>query len=100
MAKKQKHDIDNDPMFDNSKKAISNALDRPLIAFLDRIDRLEEEKKGIADDIRDVYSEANSQGYDSKIMRKIRALRAMPSDARQELDALMETYRRASGIDA
>ena len=100
MAKKQKHDIENDPMFDNSKAAISNALDRPLIAFLDRVDRLEEEKKCIADDIKDVYSEAKSQGYDSKIMRKIRVLRSMNLDDRQELDALMETYRRAIGIDA
>jgi uncharacterized protein (UPF0335 family) len=66
---------------------------------LQPIKRLEEEKKGMADDIRDVYAEAKSQGYDSKTMRSIVRLRRMEKNARQEADALLETYRAALGID-
>jgi uncharacterized protein (UPF0335 family) len=59
-----------------------------LRLFIERIERLEEEKKGIADDIRDVYSEAKSQGYDAKIMRQIVRLRKMSQDDRQEMEAV------------
>ena len=55
-----------------------------LRLFIERIERLEEEKKGIADDIRDVYSEAKANGYDTKTMRAIVRLRKMESHARQE----------------
>ncbi|NJM51059.1 MAG: DUF2312 domain-containing protein [Sphingomonadales bacterium] len=51
--------------------------DEQLRLFFDRLDRLEEEKKGISDDITDVYSEAKSQGYDTKIMREVRRLAKM-----------------------
>jgi uncharacterized protein (UPF0335 family) len=70
-----------------------------LRLFIERIERLEEEKKGIADDVRDVYAEAKSQGYDSKTMRAIVRLRRMEKNARQEADALLETYRVALGLD-
>ncbi len=70
-----------------------------LRLFIERIERLEEEKKGMADDIRDVYAEAKSQGFDSKTMRAIVRLRKLEKNARQEADALMETYRAALGID-
>jgi uncharacterized protein (UPF0335 family) len=69
-----------------------------LKAFVERIERLEEEKKGIADDIRDVYAEAKANGYDSKIMRMIVRLRKMETHTRQEQDALLETYRQALGL--
>lgn len=69
-----------------------------LRLFIERIERLEEEKKGMADDIRDVYSEAKSQGFDSKTMRTIVRLRKMEKDARDEMDALLETYRVALGL--
>jgi uncharacterized protein (UPF0335 family) len=69
-----------------------------LRLFIERIERLEEEKKGIADDIRDVYAEAKGQGYDSKTMRTIVRLRKMEKDARDEADALLETYRSALGL--
>jgi uncharacterized protein (UPF0335 family) len=69
-----------------------------LRLFIERIERLEEEKKGMADDIRDVYSEAKSQGFDSKTMRAIVRLRKMEKDARDEMDALLETYRVALGL--
>ncbi len=69
-----------------------------LRLFIERIERLEEEKKGIADDIRDVYSEAKSNGYDTKTMRRVVALRRLETHTRQEMDALLETYRIALGL--
>ena len=69
-----------------------------LRLFIERIERLEEEKKGIADDIRDVYSEATSQGYDAKIMRQIVRLRKMTNDDRAEMEAILDTYKSALGL--
>jgi len=69
-----------------------------LRLFIERIERLEEEKKGIADDIKDVYSEAKSSGYDTKTMRMVVRLRKMEAHTRQEMDALLETYRAALGL--
>jgi uncharacterized protein (UPF0335 family) len=69
-----------------------------LRLFIERIERLSEEKKGIADDIKDVYAEAKANGYDTKIMRQIVRLRKMETHARQEADALLETYRSALGL--
>jgi uncharacterized protein (UPF0335 family) len=69
-----------------------------LRLFIERIERLEEEKKGIADDVKDVYAEAKANGYDTKTMRKVVALRRLETHARQEADALLETYRTALGL--
>ncbi|MCL6741954.1 DUF2312 domain-containing protein [Sphingomonas sp. RB56-2] len=69
-----------------------------LRLFIERIERLEEEKKGIADDVKDVYAEAKANGYDTKTMRKVVALRRMETHVRQEADALLETYRSALGL--
>ena len=76
-----------------------NVAAEQLRLFIERIERLEEEKKGIADDVKDVYAEAKSNGYDTKTMRKIVALRRMESHVRQEADALLETYRNALGLE-
>lgn len=73
------------------------AADR-LRLFIERIERLEDEKKGVADDIRDVYAEARSQGYDAKTMRQIVRLRRLEKHVREEADALLETYRQALGL--
>jgi uncharacterized protein (UPF0335 family) len=70
-----------------------------LRLFIERIERLEEEKKGIADDIKDVYSEAKSTGYDVKTMRAIVRLRRLESHVRQEAEALLETYKAALGLE-
>lgn len=70
-----------------------------LRLFIERIERLEEEKKGISDDIRDVYLEAKSQGYDPKIMRQIVALRKLPPHDRKEMEAILDVYKSALGID-
>lgn len=69
-----------------------------LRLFIERIERLEEEKKGMSDDIRDVYLEAKSSGFDGKTMRTIVRLRKMEKNARDEQDALLETYRNALGL--
>ncbi len=69
-----------------------------LRLFIERIERLEEEKKGIADDVKDVYSEAKGQGYDVKTMRSIIKLRGMEKNARMEQEALLETYKAALGL--
>jgi len=76
----------------------TNTDDR-LRLLIERVERLEEEKKGIADDIRDVYAEAKAVGYDAKIMRKVVALRKMTPDDRAEVAALLETYGSALGMD-
>ena len=78
--------------------AEGNVAADQLRLFIERIERLEEEKKGIADDVRDVYAEAKSNGYDTKTMRKIVALRRLESHVRQEADALLDTYRNALGL--
>ena len=79
--------------------AEGNVAADQLRLFIERVERLEEEKKGIADDIRDVYSEAKANGYDTKTMRRVVALRKLETHTRQEMDALLETYRTAIGCE-
>ena len=69
-----------------------------LRQFIERIETLEEEKKGIADDIKDVYAEAKATGFDTKTMKAIVRLRKMEAAARQEAEALLETYKAAIGL--
>jgi uncharacterized protein (UPF0335 family) len=76
----------------------ASPTDQQLRLFIERIERLEEEKKGIADDIRDVYSEAKANGYDAKIMRQIVRLRKMPINDRKEMEAILDVYKNALGI--
>ncbi|WP_294292613.1 DUF2312 domain-containing protein [uncultured Sphingomonas sp.] len=75
-----------------------NVSAEQLRQLIERIERLEEEKRGITDDIKDVYCEAKSTGFDAKTMRKIVALRKMEKHHRDEADALLETYRNALGL--
>ena len=75
-----------------------NILADQLRLFIERIERLEEEKKGVADDVKDTYAEAKANGYDTKTMRGIVKLRKMEKNARDEADALLETYRNALGL--
>lgn len=72
--------------------------DEQLRAFIERVERLEEEKKGVADDIRDVYLEAKSQGYDPKIMRQVIRIRKMPIHDRKEMEAILDVYLSALGM--
>ena len=77
---------------------MATATDDRLRLLIERVERLEEEKKGIADDIRDVYLESKSQGYDPKIMRQIVRLRKMPIHDRKEMEAILDVYKSALGI--
>jgi len=69
-----------------------------LKAFVERIERLEEEKKAIADDIRDVYAEAKGNGFDVKALRTIVRMRKQDINERKEQEALIETYMHALGM--
>jgi uncharacterized protein (UPF0335 family) len=69
-----------------------------LRLLIERIERLNEDKKGIQDDIRDVYNEAKSHGYDTKIVRAVIRLRAMESNERAEYQAILDTYLTALGL--
>ncbi len=77
---------------------MADATDDRLRLLIERIERLEEEKKGIADDIRDVYAEAKAVGYDTKIMRQIVRLRKMDNNDRREMEMVLETYKAALGL--
>jgi uncharacterized protein (UPF0335 family) len=87
----RRHFQELDPMSDNVSA-------EQLRLLIERIERLEEEKKGIADDIKDVYGEAKSTGFDVKTMRTIIRLRKMEKHHRDEAEMLLETYKQALGI--
>jgi len=69
-----------------------------LQSFMERIERLEEEKKALGADIKEVYAEAKASGFDTKIMRKVIAIRKMDEAERAEQQALMEVYMNALGM--
>jgi len=69
-----------------------------LKSIVERIERLEEEKKSLSDDIKDVYAEAKGNGFDTKTLREIVRLRKMDAADRAERDALLETYMQALGM--
>ena len=82
----------------NNEITKSKSKDDRLKSFIERIERLEEEKSNILADIKEVYSEAKGLGYDPKIMRKVLTIRKMDIDERLEQEALLDTYRNALGI--
>ena len=69
-----------------------------LRSFIERIERLEEEKKGISDDIRDVFAEAKGNGFDTKVMRQVIRLRKKEPAERQEEEAILDLYLHALGM--
>lgn len=69
-----------------------------LKSFIERIERLEEEKSGLASDIKDIYAEAKGTGFDVKTMRKLIRLRKMEDNQRREEDELLELYKAAIGL--
>ena len=66
-----------------------------LKSFIERIERLEEEKRGIAEDIKEVYAQSKAVGFDTKIMRKVIAVRKMDAHERNEQEALLDVYLHA-----
>lgn len=77
---------------------MANATDDRLRLLIERVERLSEERKGIADDIRDTFAEAKSAGYDPAIIRKVIKLRKMNAHDRAEADAILQTYCCAVGL--
>lgn len=82
---------------DDEQPATRFAKDH-LKSFVERVERLEEEKKTISDDIRDVYAEAKSSGFDVKALRAVIRLRKQDADERKEQEAILETYLHALGM--
>jgi uncharacterized protein (UPF0335 family) len=76
-----------------------NVTDDRLRLLIERVERLEEEKKGIADDIKDVFLEAKAVGYDTKIMKQVIRLRKMQDDDRREMETILDLYKSALGMD-
>lgn len=70
-----------------------------LRSFIERIERLEEEKKSLSDDVKDVYAEAKAHGFDVKIMRQLIRLRKMEDDARKEMETILDLYAHALGME-
>lgn len=81
-----------------TEASATNFAKDQLKSFIERIERLEEEKKSIADDIREVYAEAKGTGFDVKALREIIKLRKMDADERREHEAILETYMNALGM--
>jgi uncharacterized protein (UPF0335 family) len=82
---------------DNQDASFRFAKDQ-LKAFVERIEKLEEEKKAISDDIRDVYAESKANGFDVKALRQIIKLRKIEPTERDEQEAILETYMHALGM--
>ncbi len=79
-------------------ESMNQASAGQLKSIIERIERLEEEKKALSEDIRDVYAEAKGSGFDAKVLRKVVALRKQDLSERQEQDAILETYLAALGM--
>ena len=77
---------------------VNDVAQDQLRSFVERIERLEEEKKTISDDIKDVYAEAKGNGFDVKTLRQIVRLRKMDNADRQEQEAILDTYKAALGM--
>ena len=83
---------------DKSKDVAARFAKDQLKAIVERIEHLEEEKKAISDDIRDVYAEAKGNGYDVKALRMVVRLRRQDKNERAEQEAILETYMHALGM--
>jgi uncharacterized protein (UPF0335 family) len=81
------------------KGGVENVAASELRAFIERIERLEEEKQTIVDDIKDVMGEAKGRGYDTKAIRTILRLRKKDRDERMEEEAILQTYMAALGME-
>jgi uncharacterized protein (UPF0335 family) len=90
----------NEPKEKDAMADVGGIAQDRLRSFIERIERLTEEKSALTADIREVFAEAKATGFDTKIMRLIIRLRAMDSSAREEQDALLDLYKRALGLSA
>ena len=94
--------VGDDEEYTSDRKPRKNSTDTEshgrLRSFIERIERLEEEKATIGDDIKDVYGEAKSMGFDTKILKKVIALRKKDDQERMEEDLILDTYLHALGM--
>ena len=84
---------------EDDTREVGGVAGKRLKAFIDRIERLEEEKAALADDIKDVYAEAKGTGFDVKTLRQIVRLRKVEIEKRREADELLELYKAAIGME-
>ncbi|MAP19188.1 MAG: DUF2312 domain-containing protein [Aurantimonas coralicida] len=77
---------------------VNDVAQDQLRSFVERIERLEEEKKTISDDIKDVYAEAKGNGFDTKVLRRVISLRKQDQNERQEQEAILDLYLQALGM--
>lgn len=82
---------------DDNTKTGTFAADK-LRGFVERIEKMDDEQRAIADDKKDVYAEAKAVGFDAKAIRKVVQLRKLDTDERKEQDALLDTYLHALGM--
>ena len=82
----------------NSGKVTNVAMER-VKSFVDRLERMEEERKAIGDDIKDVYAEAKGNGFDTKVLRKIVSIRKQDANERKEQEEVLSLYLQALGME-
>lgn len=83
----------------DDEQDVGGIAGKRLKAFIERVERLEQEKSELADDIKDVYAEAKGVGFDTKTIRKLVRLRKMDAEKRREEDELLELYKTAIGLE-
>lgn len=84
---------------DDEEQDVGGIAGKRLKAFIERVERLEQEKSELADDVKDVYAEAKGVGFDTKTIRKLIRLRKMDAEKRREEDELLELYKTAIGLE-
>lgn len=84
---------------DDDAQDVGGVSGQRLKAFIERVERLEQEKAALAEDIKDIYGEAKAVGFDTKTMRKVIALRKMDREKRNEEEELLELYKAAIGLE-
>ncbi len=80
----------------NQEESVASAR---LKSIVERVERLEEEKAGLSQDINDIFAEAKGSGFDVKVIKHILKLRAMDAEKRKELETILETYKAALGME-
>lgn len=88
-----------DQVTDGQTAEVGGVTGQKLKAYIERVERLEEEKNELAQDIKEIYGEAKSNGFDVKTMRKLVRIRKMDLEKRREEEELLELYKAAIGID-